>query len=107
MSNCTLLLGEDKWLDLKAAMDDLKTKRKDQPLSHMHYGDVPFLLGYAAAGSKFQWLWLSADGCQASFYSPCLIVYICAIVHKLDVILQYIFSMDGGVSKNTFLGHAS
>lgn len=83
MSNCTLLLGEDKWRDLKAAIDDLKAKRKDQPLSRMHYGDVSFLLGYAAAGTKFQWLWLSADGRQASFYLPCLRLFIVTIVSKI------------------------
>lgn len=68
VSNCTLMIGEDKWKDLGAAISDLKVKRKDQPLSRMHYGDVSFLLGYAAAGTQFQWFWLSADGCQVSFF---------------------------------------
>ena len=54
--NCTLMLGEDKHMDLAAAYADLSRKRVD--LSGMHYGAVKFLLGYAAAGTTVQWCYL-------------------------------------------------
>ena len=57
VEKCTLLLGEDKHLDLQAALKDLKSKRVD--LWKQHYGNVNFLLGYAAAGSQFQWCFLA------------------------------------------------
>ena len=41
-------------------------KRKRRPLDPAHYGEVRFLLAYAAAGSEFQWLWMSAVGKQVS-----------------------------------------
>ena len=66
VSNCTLLLGDDQLQDMKAAIQDIADKHRGQALSSMHYGKVPFLLGYAAAGDEFQWLWLSSDGSQAS-----------------------------------------
>ena len=50
---CTLLVGEDKLEDLEAAVADLKEKRVD--LERLHYRDVRFLVGYAAAGTRFQW----------------------------------------------------
>ena len=54
--NCTLMLGEDKHMDLAAAYADLSRKRVD--LSGMHYGAVKFLLGYAAARTTVQWCYL-------------------------------------------------
>ena len=71
MADCTLLLGEEKADRFDEAVKDLVVKRQGQPLSRMHYGDLPFLLGYAAAGFKFQWMWLSADGRKASFHASC------------------------------------
>jgi hypothetical protein len=74
VSNCTLLIGEDKWQSLGGAVGDLRAKRKGQHLSCMHYGEVLFLLGYAAAGSRFQWFWLAADGSQVSFLIRCSLI---------------------------------
>ena len=51
-SNCTPL-GEDKLQDMKAAIQ-VAGKRRCKALSRMHYGEVPFLLGYAAAGDELQ-----------------------------------------------------
>ncbi|DBA82960.1 TPA: hypothetical protein ACH3X1_006739 [Trebouxia sp. C0004] len=56
VENCTLMLGEDKHIDLAAAYADLSRKRVD--LSGMHYGPVKFMLGYAAAGTTVQWCFL-------------------------------------------------
>ena len=64
MNQCTLLLGEDKVADIKLAMKDLERKRR--PLHALHYGDVRFLLAYAAAGTEYQWLWISSDGRMVS-----------------------------------------
>ncbi|DBA92527.1 TPA: hypothetical protein ACH3X1_002758 [Trebouxia sp. C0004] len=47
--SCTLLLGEDKHIDLMAAYKDLNRKRVD--LSGMHYGPLKVMLGYLAAGT--------------------------------------------------------
>lgn len=69
LNKCTLLLGEDKFCVLEDAIKDLKRKRR--PLDPAHYGEVRFLLAYAAAGSEFQWLWMSAAGKQVS--SLCLL----------------------------------
>ncbi|KAK9829208.1 hypothetical protein WJX72_004497 [[Myrmecia] bisecta] len=52
----TLLLGEDKWASMMAAINDLK--RKLNSLSTLHYGPVNFLLAYAAAGTQFKWFFL-------------------------------------------------
>ena len=68
MNQCTLLLGEDKVGDIKLAMKDLERKRR--PLHALHYGDVRFLLAYAAAGTEFQWLWMSSDGRLVSILCP-------------------------------------
>ena len=54
--NCTLMLGEDKHIDLAAAYAYLSRKRVG--LSGMHYGPVKFMLGYAAAGTTVQWCFL-------------------------------------------------
>ena len=62
VKKCTLLLGEDKHLDLQAALKDLKSKRVD--LWKQHYEHVTFLLGYAAAGSQFQWCYLAGVAAQ-------------------------------------------
>ena len=67
LNKCTLLLGEDKFCVLEDAIKDLKRKRR--PLDPAHYGEVRFLLAYVAAGSEFQWLWMSAAGTQVSSLS--------------------------------------
>lgn len=67
---CTLLLGEDMHEDLESAFRDLRGKRAT--LLRVHYGAVQFLMGYAAAGTSFQWCFLHAaadkvcslDGCH-------------------------------------------
>ena len=64
MNQCTLLLGEDRAADIKLAMKDLERKRR--PLHALHYGHVRFLLAYAAAGTEYQWLWMSSDGSMVS-----------------------------------------
>ena len=64
LNKYTLLLGEDKFCVLEDAIKDLK--RKWRPLDPAHYGELRFLLAYAAAGSEFQWLWMSAAGKQVS-----------------------------------------
>ncbi len=56
---CTLLLGEDKYTNLQAAVTDLERKRVN--LSDMHYGPVRFLLGYAAAGTMVRWYYLPSS----------------------------------------------
>jgi hypothetical protein len=60
VSGCTVLYGEDKANSLPAASADLR--RKQQPLSALHYGKVKSILAYAAAGSKFQWYYAGANG---------------------------------------------
>jgi hypothetical protein len=60
VSGCTVLYGEDKANSLPAASADLR--RKQQPLSALHYGKVKSILAYAAAGSKFQWYYVGANG---------------------------------------------
>lgn len=59
VKKCTLLLGEDKHEDLQAAFDDLERKRAT--LMRVHYRDVRFLIGYAAAGTSFQWCFMHAE----------------------------------------------
>lgn len=59
LKKCTCLLGEDRHEDLQAALHELKGKRAT--LTHRHYGDVRFLLGYAAGGPHFQWCFLHGD----------------------------------------------
>ena len=68
MNQCTLLLGKDKVADIKLVMKDLERKR--EPLHALHYGDVRFLLAYAAAGTEFQWIWMSSDGKMVSTLCP-------------------------------------
>ena len=60
MNECTLLIGEDKVVDLKLAIKDLQGKRME--LNGLHYGPVRFTLAYAAAGTRLQLFWNSADG---------------------------------------------
>ncbi len=64
VDNCTLILGESKLTDTTAAVADLASKRI--PISPMHYGHVKFLLGFAAAGRLYQWLWLPGAADEAS-----------------------------------------
>ena len=64
VSKCTLLLGEDKHSDLEAAFKDLREKRAD--LCSLHYQNVTFLMGYAAAGASFQWCFLPGVAQQVS-----------------------------------------
>ena len=68
VSSCTLLLGEDKHATLAAAFQDLQSKRID--LSARLYKDVTFLLGYVAAETNFQWLFLPQLAEQVRFLSP-------------------------------------
>ena len=56
-SDCTFLVGEDKALKLPDAEVDLRVKLR--PLSPVFYGPVMFMLGYMAAGTAFQWVYLS------------------------------------------------
>lgn len=74
--NCTLMLGEDKHIDLAAAYADLSRKRVD--LSGMHYGPVKFLLGYAAAGTTVQWCFLPDHTDQVAI----LLVSACCLRHQ-------------------------
>ena len=55
--DCTFLVGEDKALKLSDAEVDLRDKLR--PLSPVFYGPVMFMLGYMAAGTTFQWVYLS------------------------------------------------
>lgn len=68
----TLLLAEDKHASLQAAFGDLQKKHID--LCKLHYQGLPFLMGYAAAGVKFQWCILPANvhevSCPVSMASP-------------------------------------
>jgi len=50
-SNCTFLIGEDKKSSLGLAWQDLI--KKACPLPSLFYGEVQFILGYAAAGTNF------------------------------------------------------
>ena len=54
--------------DIKLAVKNLE--RKHAPLHALHYGDVRFLLAYAAAGHEYQWLWVSSDGKMVSTLCP-------------------------------------
>ena len=64
VDNCTLLLGEDKCQDIQQAFADLDSKRVS--LCRLHYQGLPFLLGYAAAGTRWQWCILPANANEAS-----------------------------------------
>jgi hypothetical protein len=59
-SGCTFLIGEDKLSSLSDAEADLTAKVR--PLSTMFYGELQFILGYIAAGSAFQWLFIGKSG---------------------------------------------
>ena len=65
VSSCTVLLGEDKHTDFAAALRDLQNKRID--LLPRHYKDVTFLLGYAAARTRFRWYFLPQQASQVGF----------------------------------------
>ena len=67
VNKCTLLIGEDRFDELQLAKDNLKNKRQD--LTPAHYGQLRFLLAYAAAGTQFQWFWMSSDGIKVSTYT--------------------------------------
>eukprot|EP00245_Coleochaete_scutata_P005940 TRINITY_DN1996_c0_g1_i5.p1 TRINITY_DN1996_c0_g1~~TRINITY_DN1996_c0_g1_i5.p1 ORF type:complete len:584 (-),score=89.29 TRINITY_DN1996_c0_g1_i5:252-2003(-) len=59
--DCTLLVGEDKkGGNLKGAYDDLRDKLCG--LNRLHYGNVPYILAYAASGSRIQLFNLSTHG---------------------------------------------
>jgi hypothetical protein len=58
-NSCTFLMGEDKKRKLQEGIGDLR--RKKIKVSRMHYGDVHFIVGYAAAEGRFRWFWLGAD----------------------------------------------
>ena len=93
MNQCTLLLGKDKVGDIKIAMKDLE--RKGQPLHALHYGDVRFLLAYAAAGTDFQWLWMSSDGRLVSTLCPgSKHILVTVISSMTDILLQDVFSVQ-------------
>ncbi|GAQ78157.1 Protein kinase-like domain containing protein [Klebsormidium nitens] len=55
---CTLLIGEDKKRRMLEGVEDLR--RKKLKLSMMHYGDLKFIVGYAAAEGIFKWFWMGA-----------------------------------------------
>lgn len=55
-NRCTLLVGEDKHQNLEDAVSDLKLKRVS--ILPLHYGEVSFLLGYVAGGTRFQWVFM-------------------------------------------------
>ncbi|XP_024375983.1 crinkler effector protein 8 [Physcomitrium patens] len=59
MSQCTFLVGEDKLSDLSEAENGISLKM--QPLNPRFYGDLRFILGYIAAGTKFQWVFIGKD----------------------------------------------
>ena len=64
VDKCTMLLGEDKCQDIQQAFADLNSKRVS--LCRLHYQGLPFLLGYAAAGPRWQWCILPANADEAS-----------------------------------------
>ncbi len=64
VDKCTMLLGEDKCQDIQAAFADLDSKRIS--LCRLHYQGMPFLLGYAAAGPRWQWCILPSNAKKAS-----------------------------------------
>jgi hypothetical protein len=53
-SDCAFLVGEDRFGDAEV---DLQSKL--MPLSQVFYGEVSCILGYEAADTKFQWVYLS------------------------------------------------
>uniref|UniRef100_A0A7I4C1P7 Protein kinase domain-containing protein n=1 Tax=Physcomitrium patens TaxID=3218 RepID=A0A7I4C1P7_PHYPA len=59
MFQCTFLVGEDELSDLLEAENDISLKM--QPLNPRFYGDLRFILGYIAAGTKFQWVFIGKD----------------------------------------------
>ena len=59
-SGCTFLIGEDKVDELHAVEADLRSKIK--PLNPMFYGELGFILGYIAIGTKFQWVYIGKNG---------------------------------------------
>ncbi len=65
---CTLLIGEDKVSSLHAAENDLL--KKMLPLSTRFYGKVQFILGYIAAGTVFQWVYIGKNGKQLKQIPP-------------------------------------
>lgn len=67
-SGCTLLIGEDKVSSLHATENDLL--KKMLPLSTQFYGKVQFILGYIAAGTVFQWVYIGKDGKQLKQIAP-------------------------------------
>jgi hypothetical protein len=67
-SGCTLLVGEDKLSSLHATENDLL--KKMLPLSTQFYGKVQFILGYIAAGTVFQWVYIGKDGKQLKQIAP-------------------------------------
>lgn len=58
-SDCTFLVGEDERDRLCDAEVDLQ--RKLMPLSQVFYGEVSCIMGYEAADTKFQWVYLSRE----------------------------------------------
>jgi hypothetical protein len=70
-SGRTLLVGEDKVKNLQAAEGDLR--KKVTMLSPVYYGEVEYILGYVAAGTLFQWVYVGKNGGRdISLISPCL-----------------------------------
>lgn len=67
VNKATLLLGEDRHEDLEAAFRELRSKRTT--LLRTHYRDVRFLMGYAAAGTYFQWCFLHATHDKVSSWT--------------------------------------
>ncbi len=67
-SGCTLIIGEHKVSSLHAAENDLL--KKTLPLSTRFYGKVQFILGYIAAGTVFQWVYIGKNGKQLKQIAP-------------------------------------
>jgi hypothetical protein len=92
--NCTLMLGEDKHIDLAAAYADLGRKRVD--LSGMHYGPLKFMLGYAAAGTAVQWCFLPCRADEVrSLLFKCFFMKSLAILASADFVPSNLFCPSG------------
>ena len=75
MNDCTLLIGEHDWDSLHLAMQRLRDKRHEMDVAY--YGQLRFLLAYAAAGKKFQWAWMPSNGkvSTAAFRNDILVLW--------------------------------
>lgn len=88
--SCTLLLGEDKHIDLMAAYEDLNRKRVD--LSGMHYGPLKFMLGYVAAGTTVQWCFIPSNVDQVSLLYMTIRLLLCEFARMSPLFRVLYFS---------------